>query len=540
MSKTIFKLSSVTLALMGSFAANAAIYQVYDYQPVVNANAKTYGVAIQPAALGANCWSTGCGQTDYDIAFEEKLYNEGFEYRDEAPFRYNLGYDLIDNDGTSIYDGFKSYCNSFLGYNDAGCSRWADEQYNQGYAQELNGNVDDSSTYIENSSVQVHPTENNVIVNNFTTSNADAIGTYYGGSLLERTIAFSGATLLANPNTYKQSKAWAKTSTGTNDIIVGSVSKQSAENTNDYISSAAIWSTGGGAPAVILWDGAAEENRRTPQGSARDVAIVGSKTYAVGYNSDSEERPVASVFDVNRATLAATSSIISRYSSTSYLNSLLTSINNNGYAIGEAKYATAINGAYANSLFYITNPADPNGSFNEFSGTIFFSGANGKAGAINNNDEVVGAIDYQTHDEVGGDGKQRGQRGFIAPLSSQTKAPLNGRAWYLDDLANDGNANSANNQYRIIDATDINDAGVISGTAYYCAGGYDTTYLDSKCNGGTQGSEKIVAVKLVPIQGATSSNIQERGVTPVAVERKGGSINWFVLLLMGLLGFRRK
>ena len=88
MSKTIFKLSSVTLALLGSFSVNAAIYNIYGYQPVINGNAKTYGVAIEPGT--ANCWTgTTCSQANYKIAFEEKLYNEGFAYRDEVPFRYN-------------------------------------------------------------------------------------------------------------------------------------------------------------------------------------------------------------------------------------------------------------------------------------------------------------------------------------------------------------------------------------------------------------------------------------------------------------------
>ncbi|NOH70072.1 DUF3466 family protein [Vibrio pectenicida] len=537
MSKTILKLSSVTLSLVGSLSANAAIYNVYDYQPVVNSSAKTYGVAIKPENGAVNCWNgTNCSQADYEIAFEEKLYNEGFEYRDEAPFRYALGYDLLEEG----YDGFKSYCNSFLGYNDGGCSRWADEAYNKGYAQESSNT---SYAYIESSANQVQNTQPNVIINNFT-STADVIGTYYGGSLLNRTVAYSGGNspiLTASSQTFNQNKVWAKTSSGSDDIIVGSVSKQSTQNGNDYISYATIWRDDGTSAKIVTWQGAAEENRRAPQGSARDVAIVGGITYAVGYNSDSEERPVATVFNVDRTNLTATSSIINRYSSTDYLNSLLTSINNNGYAIGEAKYATPINGAYANSLFYITDPTNPNGSFKEFSGTIFFTGANGKAGAINNYDEAVGSIDYQTHTETGSNGKQRGQRGFITPLnSSRTKAPLNGRGWYLDDLTNDGSTESNNNQFRIIDATDINDAGVISATAYYCAGGYDTTYLDSKCNGGTQGAEKIVAVKLVPIENATSSNIQTRGLSPAPVDRKGGSLSWFALSLIGLLRFRRK
>ena len=39
-----------------------------------------------------------------------------------------------------------------------------------------------------------------------------------------------------------------------------------------------------------------------------------------------------------------------------------------------------------------------------------------------------------------------------------------------------------NNQFRILDATDINDAGVISGTAMKCAGGYSTTANNATCS----------------------------------------------------------
>ena len=92
MSSKIFKLSSITLAVAASFGAHAAIYNVYDYQPVVNGNAKTYGVAIEPGST--DCWGNACTQTTSQIAYEEKLYYEGFNYRDEAPFRYEFGYDL--------------------------------------------------------------------------------------------------------------------------------------------------------------------------------------------------------------------------------------------------------------------------------------------------------------------------------------------------------------------------------------------------------------------------------------------------------------
>ncbi|KFI09879.1 DUF3466 family protein [Vibrio coralliilyticus] len=526
MSSKIFKLSSITLAVAASFGAHAAIYNVYDYQPVVNGNAKTYGVAIEPGST--DCWGNACTQTTSQIAYEEKLYYEGFNYRDEAPFRYEFGYDLLEEG----YDGFTSYCGSYLGYNSTLCDDWATDQYTNGYARE-SSTVNNSMAYIESGSSQVQSAENNVIVNSFASGTGDAIGTYYGGSLKNRTVAYSDTSL--DSTGYDQSKVWAKSGS----LYVGSVSKQSTNNTNDYYSYGAVWN--GSTLKRINWvSDVGEDGRSMPQGSARDLADVSGTTYAVGYNSDSDEKPVAAVFNLTDLDSISTSFVSRFQNESNYLNSILTSINTNGIAIGEVKYATPLNGAYANSLFYITDPANPNSSYSEFSGSIFFSGANGKAGAINNNDEAVGAIDNQTHQESGG-GKPRSQRAFIAPLSSNAKAPLNNRAWYLDDLTNDGISSSTNNQFRIIDATDINDSGVISGTALYCSGGYETTAIDSKCNGGLAGSEKIVAVKLVPINGATTSDIQARPVTQEdKVDRQGGSLGFLALTILGFLGFRRK
>lgn len=526
MSSKIFKLSSITLAVAASFGSHAAIYNVYDYQPVVNGNAKTYGVAIEPGST--DCWGNACTQTTSQIAYEEKLYYEGFNYRDEAPFRYEFGYDLLEEG----YDGFTSYCGSYLGYNSTLCDDWATDQYTNGYARE-SSTVNNSMAYIESGSSQVQSAENNVIVNSFASGTGDSIGTYYGGSLKNRTVAYSDTSL--DSTGYDQSKVWAKSGS----LYVGSVSKQSTNNTNDYYSYGAVWN--GSTLKRINWvSDVGEDGRSMPQGSARDLADVSGTTYAVGYNSDSDEKPVAAVFNLTDLDSISTSFVSRFQNESNYLNSILTSINTNGIAIGEVKYATPLNGAYANSLFYITDPANPNSSYSEFSGSIFFSGANGKAGAINNNDEAVGAIDNQTHQESGG-GKPRSQRAFIAPLSSNAKAPLNNRAWYLDDLTNDGISSSTNNQFRIIDATDINDSGVISGTALYCSGGYETTAIDSKCNGGLAGSEKIVAVKLVPINGATASDIQARPVTQEdKVDRQGGSLGFLALTLLGFLGFRRK
>ncbi|MCQ6497985.1 DUF3466 family protein, partial [Vibrio parahaemolyticus] len=88
------------------------------------------------------------------------------------------------------------------------------------------------------------------------------------------------------------------------------------------------------------------------------------------------------------------------------------------------------------------------------------------------------------------------------------KEIFDGKACFLDDLTNGANDHSAsardisdsNNDFRIINASDINDAGVISATAMKCAGGYDTTAHNSNCS---SGEEKIDDVKLKTIPGET-------------------------------------
>ena len=50
----------------------------------------------------------------------------------------------------------------------------------------------------------------------------------------------------------------------------------------------------------------------------------------------------------------------------------------------------------------------------------------------------------------------------------------------------------------------------------------------------------MVAVKLVPIAGATKADIQARSADSEKVDRQGGSLGWLTLPVLGLLGFRRK
>jgi hypothetical protein len=552
MSSQIFKLSSITLAVAASFGAHAALYNVYEYQ--VSGAEETHGVAISPLVDSGqtNCFSDSCIQTTSNIAYEGKKYQEGFQYRDEVPFFMAFGFDYLEHG----YDGFRDYCGAYLGYTSTLCDEWAKDNYTNGYAKEVGGDSYNSTAYVENTQIQA--SEKNVIINSLDATDGEAVGNIqaddYSESGYKRNQAYyQSATALSNGD---RSFAWANLTEGSPAVeyVAGSISTKQSNNV-DYSSKATIWENN--AVNTISWDGADENNGRVmPQGSARDIAKVTSASVtaeilAVGYNSDSDERLRAAVFHKSSGSWTQ-KSFVSGFDSgdrslDNYLNSTLSSVNNSGMAIGTYKLRNVINnGAYTNGLFYVDDVAASSPEQKSFTGEIFFEGANGKAGAINNNSEVVGAIDYQQHREV--DGKPRAQRAFIAPLGGTNKSNIfSDRAWYLDDLTNDGNATSQNNNFRIIDATDINDVGIISASALMCtdssgsAKAYDTVAIDSLCDGGRVGAEKIVAVKLVPINGNDKSNIQSRPVTEEdKVDRQGGSLGFLALTLLGFLGFRRK
>ncbi|WP_159656645.1 DUF3466 family protein [Vibrio atypicus] len=522
MSSKIFKISMVAATVAASFSASAALYNVYSYQPANGG--ETFGSAIAPETATASCWTSDCGQADYKLAYEEKTYQEGFNYRNEAPFLLENGYEYLE-DG---YDGFRNYCDRYLDYSEQLCKKWASRQYSSGYAQE--GSLNNSLAFIEGT--QIQSDKDNVIINQIIDPATDsAIGTYYGGSLKERTQPFADVTIV---DTGVQAKVFSKLPS--QDLYVGSVSFTTSD-ANDFRSQAAIW-TGGGATQTLITSGGSTSSRSIPQGSARDVADVTDPdvttpgVYAVGYDANSDELPQAAVFKIDGTTVTKT--YVSNYSDDDkYLNSLLTSVNDKGVAIGTVKYREPLDGSYANKLFYVGDVTKSSLSASSFSGDIFFTSANGVAGGINNNSEVVGQVDFERHQESNG-GKPRSKRAFIAPISADdAKAPLGNKAWYIDDLTY---GIASNNDYRVIDASDINDAGVISGTAYYCAGGFDSSAIDASCNAGSS----LVAVKLVPVNGATTSDIQSRPREVTKVERQGAGFGILSLTLLGLLGFRRK
>ncbi len=341
-----------------------------------------------------------------------------------------------------------------------------------------------------------------------------------------------------------------------------------------FATKAALWkvtSPGTTADPILVsnWQNTTDTviDKKSPQGSVRG-AVISSNANAfngepvlVGLNTTKDGSNAflqATVFTRNSNAIDSGNgwnstiiggSTIKNGDDFIYSSSVATDINENLLLIGEAKRRgdKRENGAAANRMFLAQVDANGNASAQYFDGLngnsgIFFRGVGGETGAINNFNEIVGAVDAEQSTEFYG--KKRRQRGFIYPYNtsgsdSGRMAIFQNKPWLLDDLTNDGVAKGdVNNQYRIIDAADINDDGVIAATALKCEGGYDTTGHNSYCGNGSQ-KEKIVAIKLIPISDPAARSIEARGLEAPPVERKGGSLGWMALIFLGFIGLRR-
>ncbi|MBY8070728.1 DUF3466 family protein [Vibrio fluvialis] len=572
MSSNTFKLTFITAAILSSTSASAALYQVVEVTPATTSSyVSAYGVAIQPGTatdgssdLSKGCFDSGatnCSEDDFTLAGETRLKEtnageavDGLSFREEAPFGMDNAFIYIQDS-----DDFENYCDAQLLY--ATCETWASIRWNL-WSNEISGVSTINSIAFTGSSTTGSSVDEsyNVVVNSLDDS-GDPIGIKLAQGDVSSYRRNTVDALADNITTssYLQSRAWKTDGTYT----VGSVST-SVSNTNGtyYSSKAAMWSSDG--LVQVAWPSNTQvyNNSTIAQGSFRDFVIdddADETIYAVGYNSFYSNRNYmeASISKVAKAdfatpsnwsTVGVTNAKVYSDGGTSgdhiYSNTRLTSVNSNLIAIGEAKRqgGAPSNGAAANRLFVVSDVSASSPSATFLSGGIFFDGAGGKAGAINNYNEIVGQIDAESTREASG--KPRRKRGFIYPYNgtgtdSDRRAVFNNQGWWLDNLTNGGTYSSNNNQYRIIDATDINDAGVISATALKCDGGYDTTAYNATCGNGNQ-DETTVAVKLVPIPGASSDDISSRGTDETAAERKGAGVGLWMLAVLGFLGFRRK
>ncbi|OUJ30927.1 hypothetical protein BTR13_12635 [Vibrio parahaemolyticus] len=586
-----FKLTAIAMMVGTAMNANAALYQVVEVSPENVTTETVYGVAIQqgdvdndpdtgkPFALGCFDKGADCDSKHFKLALETRVTPistgqevDGISYREEVPFALDSGFYYVQE-----YDDFERYCFNERRYST--CESWASVHWNPWQKEAFNKDFTPNAlAYVEGDTPNTidssaYTNEYNNIINSLT-KDGEPVGNQ---SVVDQTVTppvLKTRNTIVAPGVEPQfetdgttpkvleSRAWKTNGTFT----VGSVSRFANNDNGDHSTSkAAIWDSTGSAFELNWPSGQAQEDERLAQGSMRDLVVKGSTVYGVGYNTyDSDNNYMDATVFVG--TLAKEGSVVDstwvnkevdgaqqRISGdTVHTNSRLTDVNANFVAIGEAKRSGAYlmpTGSAPNRLFVVDDVTKSSVSAFYPTSGIFFSGAGGQMGGINSYNEIVGQLDAEKTREE--EGKPRRKRGFIYPyaqggtVSERAKEIFDGKAWFLDDLTNGANDQSAsardisdsNNEFRIINASDINDAGVISATAMKCAGGYDTTAHNSFCS---SGEEKIVAVKLKPIPGATKANIQPRSVEEAAAERQGAGLGWLALTMLGLFGFRRK
>ncbi|CAH7482995.1 GlyGly-CTERM sorting domain-containing protein [Vibrio chagasii] len=564
MTCTKFKLTTVAALVLAATNANAALYKVVEVTPSITGASEIFGVAIQPGSatdgtndLALGCFdsaATNCADTTFKLAGETRNAVDGIGYREEVPFAMDAPFQYIQE-----RDDFENYCYRELRYST--CESWADNRW-------TTWSKESDLSYV-NAKAFVGEGGSSISSFNVSITALDDSGAPLGIESNGNDIRYNAVTTVSLTAS-SESRAWKAITASNNKVYnVGSVSvDQGATDTskpyNAFSSKAAIWD--GTTTKEIDWirSGNAQEGDYFAQGSMRSIVESNSVFYGVGYNTENGNGDLqdmnASVFvsdslDLTSATWTTKQVSGAEVKSGSsnddarYSNSVATDINDNLFAVGYAKRNGYVpeNGSAGNKIFVVTDAANPTATF--LSGGIFFSGSSGEAKAVNNYNEFVGQIDAETTREV--DGSERRHRGFIYPYQANGTdasriALFESKAWWLDDLTNDGDASGENNKFRIIDATDINDAGVISATAIKCTVGgtaqpYDTTSHNSYCGGASSNAvEEVVAVKLVPIAGATKADIQTRSADSEKVDRQGGSLGWLTLTVLGLLGFRRK
>ncbi|EHH3729563.1 TPA: DUF3466 family protein [Vibrio parahaemolyticus] len=572
-----FKLTAVAMMVGTAMNANAALYQVIEVVPQIDGNTidtetaqTSYGVAIQqgdvPFAMGCFDGSAGCTPEQFKLALETRSTPisageavDGVSYREEVPFAMDSGFYYVQE-----YDDFERYCYNERRYST--CESWASVHW-QPWSKELGKDFTTNAlAFVEGDDSAYENKYNNVI--NSLTAEGEPVGNQSVVSESDSSELKSRNTIVApvipdittdeEQAEVVQSRAWHTDSTFT----VGSVSRK-ASNTNGthHTSKAAIWDETQAIVEIPWLDGVPEKDgERLAQGSMRDLVIDADTNviYGVGYNTWRDDNYMNATIFVGSLKADTDAKSIKNYEwknvlvdgaqqridgDTVHSNSRLTDVNSNFVAIGEAKRSGAYlmpTGSAPNRLFVVEDVRKDSVVADYPTTGIFFSGAGGHMGAINSYNEIVGQLDAETTRED--EGKPRRKRGFIYPyalggaVSDRANEIFDGKAWFLDNLTNGGDFSADNNAFRIINATDINDAGVISATAMKCEGGYKSTDHNASCDG----TEKIVAVKLMPIAGATSADIQQRSIEDEASEREGAGLGWLALTMLGLFGFRRK
>ncbi|EKM14519.1 hypothetical protein VCHENC01_0996 [Vibrio harveyi] len=556
----------IALATAGfSISSQAALYQVVQVVPD-NTNLSSFGSAIQsgdindpitgqPYSLGCFEKEANCDASKFKMALDVRstAMLEGkpidvSELREEVPFAMDSSFAYRGSES-----GFKRYCDNEKKYKI--CSAWAStlwQAWSLGHNEASEPTV---TAYVEGDHNTAFPlfnpnTKNSVV--NALTKDAKSIGTVATGLDSKDTISpvKPNFTTAGDQAAIVATRAWATDGA----ITVGSVARKSGSN---HSSKAAIWDDKGNALELEWQSKRLKGGKRLAQGSMRDFVTDGSTVYGVGYNSYQKDNYMdATVFVgdlnkkedwVNKPVDGAQQRIKNK---TLHSNSRLTGVNSNFVAIGEAKRSGQYlmpTGSAPNRLFVVNDVRAKTLRANYLQSGIFFDGASGKMGAINTYNEIVGRVDAEK--VRASKGKPRRQRAFILPyaknskVSERAKTLFDGKAWYLDDLTNGSDSSDTsstsysqeNNRFRIIDASDINDAGIISATALKCHSGYKTTANNATCSD----KEEVVAVKLIPIKGKTAKNIVPRDVEKTPTKRNGAGLGLFTAFGLIILSITR-
>ncbi|MDK9765082.1 DUF3466 family protein [Vibrio sp. D420a] len=572
MSSTNFKLTTIAALVLAATNANAALYQVVEVEkPAAITNAtETFGVAIQPGSatdgsneLAMGCFdsnATNCATDSFKLAGETRNTVEGVSYREEVPFAMDAAFQYIQE-----FNDFENYCFRELRYST--CESWALQRWKT-WKLEVNDLTHvNAQAFVEGDTSSI--SNFNVVINALDESGV-ALGIQSDGNDI-RNNAITTVPLIAS----SESRAWGAMTLSNGTVVnYGSISEdQPVTDTSSitFSSKPAIWNAGNVKQITWIQGDIPQTGDYFAQGSMRGLTENNGKLYGVGFGTANGSGDLqdmnASIFisdslDLSTAnwdTVQIPNARVQSGSSSDdaiYSNSVVSDINENLFAVGHAKRNGYVpeNGSAANKAFIVENASNTTPSATFLSGGIFFNGAGSEAKSVNKFNEFVGQVDADTIREV--DGSERRHRGFIYPYQADGTdasriALFDSKAWWLDDLTNGANVDGQdfsdqNNFFRIIDASDINDAGVISATAIKCtvngvAQQYDTTSHNSYCgNASSDAVEEVVAVKLVPISGATSADIKARGTDSQNVERQGAGLGVFALTLLGFLGFRRK
>jgi len=556
MTNKMLKLTPISLSILTAFNVNAALYQIVEVTPsgISEDYEITVGAAIQDSDSGS-CFDSasvgGVSCSNFILAGETRatgtiagLPVDGVSYREEAPFALDNAFSYVQTSSD-----FENYCDAQLLY--ATCEYWGDVHWAQ-WTKELDGDETvNAIAFLDNASSPIDEDYNIVI--NQVTSGGDVVGIKSSlgderetvtALITTTTSSSSGSSPSSSDSSFSKSRAWKTDGTYT----VGSVSSDYENDYGDYYSSkAALWDSTGAVVQIDWPSGDEDISDKLAQGSIRDFVVVNSVIYGVGFNTwnDDYNYMNATIFESTTSTYSSSDNWTSTNIDNAqvkidgdyiYSNTVLTGVNENLVAIGESKRAGSLpsDGAAANRPFVVADVSDSDPTATYFASELTFSEAGGQAMAINNYNEIVGQIDTEETRE--NNGKPRRKRGFIYPYDGEGSDSdrmdiFDNQGWLLDDLTNGGTYSSANNQYRILSANDINDAGVIAATAIKCVdGAYDSTTHDATCGEGS-GDETTVAVKLIPIVDANSDDIEERDYETATSSRSGASTG------LGVIGF---